>query len=771
MNFDKRVRVEVPKNWTNDDKGKFFEKLVAELLKKARYRVTQRVYLAGMEIDVLAEHLDSKQKAYVECKFEKTPLQADVLTKALGNALTTGVPLTYVFSTAPPGKGAKGILENERIRNGAPKLSYHGPDSLFDWFQEAKNLELPSIPENTKIISLTLLITPSFYCWVVEEGEFGIPKQAIVFPIENTDKIDFEVIQNLWSGVEVVNVKASSSESNKVMSRHAEEEEIVTSVGMADGFDDYRPCRPQDFIGRKSTQNKVCDFLERVRNKENTTRIICFRGLSGHGKSSIVIKLADEFRKNKNRDKYFLYPIDVRSARSPLFVAKAVRASLQQAVDDHFIGIPGQQVSIGSIGLLLSSNNIQTLLAELENKNRLIIIFFDQFEELFTKESLSSVFDAFNYLALEIDSLKANIVLGFSWRTGLNPPEDHKAFSFWHNLRDKRYELLIEPFTKEEAPQLLNKLSEHIGERLNERLRKRLLNDSQRLPWLLKKLSIHVSHQIKNGVTQLELLSKQFNISSLFDDDLDQLSKSELICLQYIAANSPADTIDVTEKFGNTPDRLMENRLVVKIGQNYTLYWDIFRDYLLSKTIPTVYWKYIPRTQLTVVLKAIELLQNNSMDSTELATRINYQQKSCSNLILDLQNFFLAKREQNDQNLITVQAELRCARPLEIADYLSKQFNEHIIVQKLRETVAVGKKISPENFRKIFELAYPEKKIKSKQTLETYCRRMVQWLVFAGFLERRNKSVIRPLEGGEQKGVIPTEQQEISDYTQLIIFP
>ena len=72
------------------------------------------------------------------------------------------------------------------------------------------------------------------------------------------------------------------------MSRHAEEEEIVTSVGMADGFDDYRPCRPQDFIGRKSTQNKVCDFLERVRNKENTTRIICFRGLSGHGKSSIA---------------------------------------------------------------------------------------------------------------------------------------------------------------------------------------------------------------------------------------------------------------------------------------------------------------------------------------------------------------------------------------------------------------------------------------------------------------------------------------------------
>jgi predicted transcriptional regulator len=538
---------------------------------------------------------------------------------------------------------------------------------------------------------------------------------------------------------------------------------------MADSFDDYRPCRPKDFVGRKATQNKVYEFLERVRNKENTTRIICFRGLSGHGKSSIVIKLSDEFRKKKNRDKYFLYPIDVRSARSPLFVAKAVRTALQQAVDENFIVLPGHRVSIGSTSLLLSSESVKALLVDLESKKRLIIIFFDQFEELFTKESLSDVFDAFNYLALEIDSFKANIVLGFSWRTGLNPPEDHKAFSFWHNLRDKRYELPIEPFTKEEAPQLLTNLSEHIGERLNERLRKRLLNDSQRLPWLLKKLSIHVYQQINNGVTQLELLSKQFNISSLFDDDLGQLSKSERICLQYIAANSPADTIDVTEKFRNIPDRLIENRLIVKIGQNYTLYWDIFRDYLLNKTIPTVYWKYVPRTQLTVVLKAIELLQNNSMDSTELATQINYQQKSCSNLILDLQNFFLAKREQNDQNLITVQAELQYAKSLEIADYLSKQLNEHIIVQKLRETVAVGEKISPEKFRRLFERTYPEKKITSKQTLETYCRRMVQWLIFAGLLERRNKSIIRPLEDGAQKGVFPTEQQELSDTTQLTL--
>lgn len=290
-----------------------------------------------------------------------------------------------------------------------------------------------------------------------------------------------------------------------------------------------------------------------------------------------------------------------------------------------------------------------------------------------------------------------------------------------------------------------------------------MLESGQGLPWLLKKLSIHVSRQIKSGVSQQKLLSKQFNIESLFDEDLEMLNKTEKVCLQYVANHSPVAIIDVVEKFDKTPDRLMENRLIVKTGQNYTLYWDIFRDYLTDGKVPSIYLTYIPRTQLKIVMKAIELLQKKSMSTTDLAKSVEYSNKGCINIIIDLQNFFLARREQDQ---IVIQPELQSLSSVEIADYLFGQLKEHIVVQKINETVTIEKLISRQEFQCILEQAYPDNSFK-KRTLETYSTRMIQWLIFAGLLEERGKHVVRPLQAGLQKGSIPQGQQPVSNPDQL----
>jgi hypothetical protein len=763
MELQKNVKLVVPNHWSSTEKGAFFEDIISELMRNARYEVEARVRLSGMEIDVLARHRDSKEKAYVECKFEKKALAAEVLTKALGNAMVHDVSLVYVFSTSPPGKDAKGILETLRSRDNGPKLSYHGPTELFEWLVKTRNISLPEL--TSRVNSITLLIHPDFQCWIAVETENGIPKLAIIFPIEGSKEIDEQIVQNEFLGVDVICAK--NNRPDHVLTRIKDlEEEIITAVSMAESFDDYRPCRPEDFVGRMPIQQKVYEFLERVRDKSSTTRVICFKGDSGYGKSSTVIKLAHEWKQATYQDKYFLYPIDVRSAKTPLFVAKAVRSAFQKALDEGFIHSSESSVSIGISELLLSSESIQEIILNLEKDNKMIVIFFDQFEELFTKVSLSSVFDAFSYLALEIDSLQANVVLGFSWRTGLNPPEDHRAFYFWHTLQDKRYELSLEPFTEEEAPQLLSKLSKYIKGGLNKRLKQRLLDDSQRRPWMLKKLSIHVFRQINNGVTQLELLSQQFNIASLFDEDLEKLSSKEKLCLKYIADKSPAATIEVMEKFGNIPDRLIEYRLIMKVGQNYTLYWDIFRDYLLKGEIPVIDWKYIPRTQISIVIKVIEILQDRPIDAKDLAEQIQYSQGGFWNLMIDLQNFFLAKR---DQNLIVIQDELKSASTMQIADHICKQLNQHVVVKKMREKFTVEKNILPDEFRQLIAITSPGKML-SKRTLETYSRRIIQWSIFAGLIELRDGAEIIPLETGAQKGVIPSEQHEVSDIKQFELF-
>jgi hypothetical protein len=57
-----------PDDWTNDQKGDFFERFVADLLKPMRYEVRQRLRVTGMEIDLLAKGLDQPRTILVECK-------------------------------------------------------------------------------------------------------------------------------------------------------------------------------------------------------------------------------------------------------------------------------------------------------------------------------------------------------------------------------------------------------------------------------------------------------------------------------------------------------------------------------------------------------------------------------------------------------------------------------------------------------------------------------------------------------------------------------
>src|SRR5512133_1793729 len=75
----------VPDDWDNDQRGEFFEKFVSGLLRPMRFEVTQRLRFTGMEIDVLARGLDHPKTVLVECKAQRDPVSADVISKLLGN--------------------------------------------------------------------------------------------------------------------------------------------------------------------------------------------------------------------------------------------------------------------------------------------------------------------------------------------------------------------------------------------------------------------------------------------------------------------------------------------------------------------------------------------------------------------------------------------------------------------------------------------------------------------------------------------------------------
>ena len=116
---------------------------------------------------------------------------------------------------------------------------------------------------------------------------------------------------------------------------------------------------------------------------------------------------------------FFLHPVDSRAAKGPLFVATALKVTLENAISNGFLQVGLSQISVDSSESVLDAPDVFKCLEWACKNNRVIILFFDQFEEMFYKQQLFPVFEAFKRFAFQVNARKENLVLGFSWRRGL----------------------------------------------------------------------------------------------------------------------------------------------------------------------------------------------------------------------------------------------------------------------------------------------------------------------------------------------------------------
>jgi Holliday junction resolvase-like predicted endonuclease/predicted transcriptional regulator len=768
LELKKTTRIIVPKNWTNNQKADFFEQLAGKILKPQRYKVIQRVRFTGMEIDLIADHLDTNQRIFVECKFVVDPISSNVIFDIVGKAVTKGIKIAYLFSTASLGKEAKGVIDEleEKKSKDIPKIVFINPEKLTDMFIDIFDAK-PDLPETLVTASIsvaTLIITPNFSpFWILEEYQNGIPTRAFIQSALSKEKAmpsDIEVSKilkenDLSQGLELIfegSPKKKTADSRKAKTeRNYPEEEVIASVAVADSLDDYRPCKPEHFVGRNDIQRNILQFLHNVRDDATSTRILALSGPSGFGKSSVILKLADRFHNIKWRNKFYIFSVDVRSARSPLFVAKALKTSLQSAINSGFIPMQILNIAIESTGSFLQSDSIQLALELLKSNKRVLVLFFDQFEEMLTKDELLSTFESFKKLAFEVHSSRANIVVGFSWRTGITLSDDNPAYHVWHDLKDLRRDITLGEFTSAESSQLILQFEHELSENLLPPLRRRLLEQGQGLPWLLKKLCIHVYGEIKKGTQQEELLSRRLNIKSLFDEDLEILTERQIQCLKYIAKKSPADFLDIINNFEQEiVNGLYSKRLIVRAGQKYAVYWDIFREYLVENTIPPIPWTYVPQVQFSMAILSFFLLRSEGpLDLNNLAKKLRYTEKTVLNIVTDLQNFLLINRHENGK--YSVRPEVINSNDKEISIFLNKQLKEHIIVQKLFEILAPDDSISIDDFGNIIAISYAVANLKP-ESINAYRDRFLPWLRCVGLLDISGDILTRPLELGKDFG-------------------
>ena len=298
--------------------------------------------------------------------------------------------------------------------------------------------------------------------------------------------------------------------------------------------------------------------------------------------------------------------------------------------------------------------------------------------------------------------------------------DDNPAYQMWNELRDLRITKTLGAFDAGESSRLVTQFERSINDKLLPPLRRRLQEQGQGLPWFLKKLCIHVHNQVGRGVSQVDLLGSRLNVEGLFQEDLEPLNESQLSCLHFVALNSPVDSLEVYDKFGTeVVGELVEKRLVVRAGERFAVYWDIFRDYLTDKTVPYIPFTYLPNCTLRMGISVCEVLATRGVTShADLAHALGYRESTIVNVATDLQNLAVCGKAAGGLQLLDSLSFQK------IPDRLNAQLSEHVLYQRLLQGAGDSQNLSRSEGVQLVRELYSGARVKA-QTRDNYFLRIL----------------------------------------------
>lgn len=738
-----RIEIAVGDNVNTTAQGNLLEQLIAEILQILQHRVDTNVRVTGMEIDLLAENTMSKEKIYVECKaYTSTNVSADTLTKLLGNVFARQVSSGWLFTTGELGKDAKGFIEDwsskpEELRK---KLLVYKSEDIVRILISTNRVISPEkivLPEGYRFTDEAILIISElgrFWAIPTMHTVAGVWQNVGYFHVDTglfvNDQNVLDKLSKIKSSVaELIPIEATRFAIKKfqpIADVIATEFENIVAVPVAERWSDYRPARADDFVGRIEEQELVFDFLDSVRVGNTKNRLLATKAPSGWGKSSFLNKLVARCN-GKRSSRVFVYAVDCRTAVSARYAELSLKKCFDQAIASQFIPAGLEQVNIGGASTPFSDVSTHEVLRSLKLEKKVIVLFFDQFEEITSKVELEDLFKSIQSLCFAVDAAQENVVLGFSWKTDGTVPQDHPAYHTWHTLADRRFEIELSRFTSTEISQALTRFSKEIGQKINAPIRRLLADHCQGYPWLLKKLCIHIFSALqKKNVDQIAILNKALNVQELFRRDTAELSASELGCLKMIAGESPAEFFQIENKFGGDVIRkLIDLRLVIRSASKLILYWDIFRDYVLTGRVPPITSRYLPKINVGRTKVAIEhLLQSTAHKSTSarLEKKLKISAGSADNVARDLLMLGIAEYSRKDGKLALIQNS-----EYETIEAIHRFLASHAITKTLLGKFGVGFKINSDILPQVFSETYPDSDF-AANTWNTYSNVFVAWL-------------------------------------------
>jgi Restriction endonuclease/Novel STAND NTPase 1 len=740
-----KIEIALTKIASNKERGDLLESLAEKLLNAQSYEVIKEIRFTAVELDLLCRHKISGKEIYVECKaYRDKNIDANILKNLAGTLFLKDYSEAWLIGTGSYGKEAKGFVKEwkEKCKEQAIKLSFYDPEKVIESLISAgviknrpEDKAAEYIGSKNLIGEWVLLVTKYGLFWVAATLSGGIPSGVICYYANNNELVvDDKLLDNLvetdtslnnldFSLPKCFTSKSTETSTSKVVD--------VVQVQTGEAWTDYRPARPKDFVGRTKDINYIFDFFKNIKEKKTNTRIFAVTGNSGMGKSSLIAKLRNKAGNYQNKNKFFVFPVDVRAATGPEYIYSSLLNALKSAQD---LGFGDQDISLilSDVGSPLNSESIKKFLESLEPKNQIIALVFDQFEELYSKQELFEVFERAKALLLNAASIQLNFCLGFAWKTDSTTHSEHPAYFFWHQLSDYRITRKLVPFSDGESSAVINIFEKEINQKLHTDLRHNLIASSQGYPWLLKKLCIHLYQKIENGVDQSDLLENKLDIASLFKEDMEELEPGEAACLKLIAQRAPVDWFEIIEISGpETLKSLINRRFVIRSGDRLNIYWDIFREYILTGNIPVIPLRYLPSTDFSSLYKVVKHLDHTAKVSTQdLVNITKLSEGTIQNIGSDMIMFGVANRESG---LYSLSEDITVGNQINILKAIREKFKKHAFTHAFQEKAAHSA-VTINTLIEALKQLYPDNKYAEK-TWHSYTVRLCRWLELCGFID------------------------------------
>lgn len=719
-------------------RGHLFEDFVGQLLHLLGYEKPTRdklnVNASGIELDLSLEHSLDRTRTLVECKAYKSNIASAQLSAFYGKLSTERLGGNHVrgIFVASPRLTADGREFAEKIVKNDPLFRTLNAREIWDILLERKIIGIPE--SDGLILSDPALVIHSSGIYAAHldiDSESKTASRVIVKAMKGGVSQEALTLLSAHEYSQGLGVISSANASAAAEPRAVSREPIVVEVrGSGSDFEYQLPASPKYFIGRRATQRAVAASMEKG------ARLLVLNAQSGWGKSSFALKLADSINKSGGH----AFVTDARTATNSYFIPNVLRRAAENAQAAGVLELPGN-----STWPTLSSALEAISGAKWKSTEGSLLVFFDQFENVFKDPELTREFRDLALLALDSS---ARIVVAFAWKTDFVGWTESHPYQLRDEIRGNAQLVSLEPFGPGEVDTLLRRLQDEVGEKLSREIRQRLREYSQGLPWLLKKLAGHLIKEIQHGKSQEQLVAEALNVENLFEDDLASLSSFEAETVRFVARFAPVQASEVIERFNpGVVQSLLDQRLVVQVGEKLDTYWDTFRDYLNTGRAP-IEDSYILRQTPGSVSRLLTFVieSGGSIAVTDVASSWSTSENAVWNIARELRQLGLT---QYKPNLIVLASGLNDAanREEEVRRRTSVSLRRHrafsAYVQLAERSQGL---VSSALFANQLESVFPAVEVTAK-TWGVYARVFLAWFEYAGLVSLRGNYSVPAPEG------------------------